>query len=315
MFTLTCNITIGLLKFNYVTELEIVSAWEEMTDTCTIKLPRKLKVKELELVNVIKAGDPVKVELGYNGELRTEFVGYVRELRATIPVEVICEDSMYLLKKKAFSLSLPKGKLDDLLSEIYDGPLSVNEIEMGPFRTEKKMNGVIVLEQVKEQYGLRSFFRSDERGEPVLTVGKVYADSPDRFKYAFGKNVIENSLEFKRKEDVRIKVKAINYKDDNSKVEVELGDPDGEERTLSFYNIDSKSELEARAKEELDRLKYDGYRGSIKTFGVPACEHGDIAEINDPNYPERSGSFFIDKVVKTFGINGYRREVTLGPKA
>jgi hypothetical protein len=66
---------------------------------------------------------------------------------------------------------------------------------------------------------------------------------------------------------------------------------------------------------EAKRLRFDGYRGSITGFGLPATEHGDIAEITDPDYPERAGRYSIDKVIKTWGVGGSRRQSFIGPKA
>ena len=41
MVRLTSEILIGDYKFDYVTEVEINSSWNEFTDTAIIKLPKK----------------------------------------------------------------------------------------------------------------------------------------------------------------------------------------------------------------------------------------------------------------------------------
>ena len=74
----------------------------------------------------------------------------------------------------------------------------------------------------------------------------------------------------------------------------------------------------------MQRLKVDGYRGGMTTFGYPQCEHGDVANLSGTSTPliigesslqDHDGAYFIDEVHKTFGMGGYRRIVTLGPKA
>ena len=90
--------------------------------------------------------------------------------------------------------------------------------------------------------------------------------------------------------------------------------PAGELRTISAVGL-TEPQLREFVRKEAARLKFDGYRGGLTSFGVPAAEHGDIAVISDPDYPERAGSYFIDSVSKTFGVGGSRREIKLGPKA
>jgi hypothetical protein len=123
-----------------------------------------------------------------------------------------------------------------------------------------------------------------------------------------------NELEFKKKEDVRVKCKAISIAPDNSKIEIEVGDPDGEERTLTYYDM-SKPDLEKIAKQDVERMRFDGYRGSVGTFNEPCIEMGDVIDLGDPQFPEKDGKFWTDKVRKEFGVNGGKRTATLGPKA
>jgi hypothetical protein len=92
------------------------------------------------------------------------------------------------------------------------------------------------------------------------------------------------------------------------------GVPAGELRTISAVGL-TEPELRAYVRAEAARLRFDGYRGSLTSFGLPAAEHGDIAVLSDPDYPERAGSYFIDEVIKSFGVAGSRRVIKLGPKA
>ncbi|MBJ2189374.1 MAG: hypothetical protein JFT10_00795, partial [Muribaculaceae bacterium] len=86
--------------------------------------------------------------------------------------------------------------------------------------------------------------------------------------FATGVNIIsDSSLDEQKAEDVKIKLKVVSLQPDNKKkIKVEIGDPDGEKRTLHCYG---KTEAEAKAwgEQELERLKRDGLTGSFQTFG------------------------------------------------
>ena len=77
----------------------------------------------------------------------------------------------------------------------------------------------------------------------------------------------------------------------------------------------NEEELKKTATEEMDRLRYVGYRGNFTAFGVPYCTHGDTITLKDSEYPEKDGIYFVDKIIVRSGINGFRRTIYLGKKA
>src|SRR5690606_21128975 len=102
---------------------------------------------------------------------------------------------------------------------------------------------------------------------------------------------------------------------DNTRVEVEVGDEGGEQRTLFMYDVSDKKQLETFGREQLQKLKYDGWEGSIRTFLYPYAEPLMTAELHDPQYGERrAGTFVIDSVTTEFSTSGARREVEPGAK-
>jgi hypothetical protein len=74
------------------------------------------------------------------------------------------------------------------------------------------------------------------------------------------------------------------------------------------------NKLEEMAKVELDKLKYDGFDGDVKTFLIPFATRGMKAKILDSEHPKKEGNYFIKKVVTTFGMSGARRTVSIGAK-
>ena len=96
---------------------------------------------------------------------------------------------------------------------------------------------------------------------------------------------------------------------DNTQTSVEIGDSDGEKRTLFFYDLEDESELKTRAKEEILKYKYSGYKGSLPTLLKPFCRVGNVAKVIDPNFPERDGNYLIEKTRVSYGSGGGRRVV------
>lgn len=324
MRSLCSRITIGALApFTFVAEVAIESTWKELTDTCTIRLPRHALIRGARsLPDAVQVGDRVLIEYGYDGVLRTEFAGYVVGVKTGPPAEIQCEDAMYLLKRKPLTKAWGSVSLDTVLRYVREQNglhftiQALGAADLGKF-TINQATGAQVLDALRKDYGIRCFFRGD-----VLVAGDPYqarATAPVHV-LAFRQNVVSNDLQYVRAQDVRIKVRAISHvpgkrKGSRKRLKVEFGDLlDGELRTLNFVGV-PQADLERRAKEELARLRFDGYRGTITTFGLPAVEHGDVVEIRDPDYPERTGRFSVDKVSKSFGTGGSRRVLTLGPKA
>ena len=92
MFELDVKITIGNYIFTHVNDVRIESSRKSLLDTAVIKLPRKYKNNII--TSVVKEGDTVSIQLGYNGKLSTEFAGKVLKIGCNTPVEIQCEDNM-----------------------------------------------------------------------------------------------------------------------------------------------------------------------------------------------------------------------------
>jgi hypothetical protein len=307
LFVLTANIIIGNFQFDYVHNVEIEQSWEMMTGTCKISLPRNLKLKDKSIKDLIKSGDSIVVNVGYNHEMNEEFVGYVSNVKPSIPFEITCEDEMWKLKQKSCK---PKNwktvKVSEVLAYIAPGyKYDVFDADLVQFRINNE-SAAQVLKNIQEITGFVSYFRGK-----TLVVGKPFSSINVNAKFHFQKNIISSDLEFMAQDDFKLKIRAISMSPANKKTEVTVGDEDGEERTLHFYNI-SKAELTARAKEHLALFKYDGYRGTLTSFGQPYVQHSYGAVLIDESYPERAGTYLVDKVKTTFGMSGFRREIKLG---
>lgn len=100
MFKLTAKIEIkGTGKkweFDKVAEVEITRDTDTLTDTCVLKLPKKVRWQNEERIP-IKRGDEVTVWLGYDDELELAFRGFVTTIglkpRSKFIAKIICSNS------------------------------------------------------------------------------------------------------------------------------------------------------------------------------------------------------------------------------
>jgi len=310
-------IEIGNLIFrNRSNDIRIKSSRKDLTSTATIRLPRYSKLLTDDQSEYrISPGMPVTIRLGYDGEFKQEWIGYVTKVLPNTPLEIQCEDEMWKYKQEQVSESWDTISLKNLL--MYIAPAAQIEcpnITLSPFRLDK-VTKAQALAKIKEEYGLDVYFRGKK-----LYAGLSYLEKGlGSFYYHAQKNIPsvsqQSSLMFKRREDVKLKVKCISILSNNKRIEVELGDPDGEQRTKTFYNIKTEAELKAIGQEAIDDMKYDGYSGKLTTYGFPVPEHGGIANIMNDEYPERTSSVFIDGVETSYSSSGYRQEVELGRRA
>lgn len=307
-------IEIGNLVFrNKVNAVEIVSAWSEITRTATIKFPRFKKLMDPQITNYkIKPGDPVLIRLGYNDQLQTEFEGYVSEILPQTPIVIKCEDEMWKLKQQTVSISWASITLKAALEYLSPGAnvSTAYDITLQPFRLNQ-VTKAKALQKLKEDYNLVIYFRNKQ-----LFAGLAYNESGmPEVNYHFQKNAKPENLVFRTKDQVKLKVKAVSILPNNERITVEVGDDDGDQRTLTFYNIESQQELERQANDKMELLKYDGFTGTFNAKGLPRVDHGYTANISDDRYQERNKRCFIDKVITTYDSDGFNRVITPGKTA
>jgi hypothetical protein len=307
------NSTTDILQMNFVCEVEIKKSRKTLTNTAKITIPRNLKIfknaTQVDINTVFKRGATVEIQLGYDGKLVTEFTGFIAEVGAQIPLEVLCQDNMWLLKQNSFTNTWGKGtKLADIISYIYTGQSQVVDLTIGGLTVVKESTAQILSQLTK--YGMQCYF--DNNILIVDFAGVVHSTGVDVY-YDFYQNIISNDLTYKRKEDSRIKVVAVSKLPNGKKFHLVAGDADGEVHTLHYFNMNA-DEMQKIVTAEIDKLKYDGYKGTFTTFGIPLIIPGDVAVINDPVYPEHDGSYLTESVTTTFGTMGFRREITLERK-
>ena len=323
---MSCRITLaGNVVFDRVNSATVNESIKKLSDTATLILPREFKEAIVEgrtesiarrnITDFIKVGDTVKIELGYDNNLNTEFEGYIKSIGADVPLVLECEDEMYKLRKTNFVKSYSSIGLAQLVTGIAPGYKTdlIDDVGLGKF-VINNASAYEVLEDLRKNYGLHSRFKDGVLviGFPVSIVpGVVHQINMNRNVRA-----LSTDLKFVRKEDYKLLLKAISINKDGTRFRTEFGDKGGATRTLHFTNKSLK-ELEVLTENNFKSLSFDGYQGTIPTWGLPLTKAGDAIEVTDPNYEnsERDGKYLIEGVVKKFNSNdGFVRENKIGLK-
>lgn len=334
---------------NYMNGCEWDGGIEDLTDTFKITFPKSGKWQGKDLfagsAPIFEVGDQVLVEVGYYPNLVTVFDGWVSAISAKIPVEIQCEDDMWLLKNtnitypskdlintvhlskkngtaskrtKTISPNITlKQLLDNILPADIDFTDDTVDVNLGQIRVTNS-SVAKVLDTLRDKYGLYSYFVDHK-----LHCGLAYnAATTNTYKYIFEKvqpnAVIDDSdLEYQLSKDISVKVVYKLMGNNNTFEEVTVGDTDGAQRSMfAFWDGVTlpKPDIKALAEIELNSTRYDGFRGSFTTFGYYPIKPGDIAWLQSEKLPERDGKYLVKNVKGTFGMDGYRHEITLGNK-
>jgi hypothetical protein len=323
---LNCFVTIATqdgktIKFDAVNNIEIEKSIDKISSLAKIKIPTSARLKyedpdkteSIQTEKMFKKGDKINIQLGYDDRLQEEYDGFIYKINYTTPLEIECEGHEFLLRDELPTKTFPSTTLKEVLQYIIkdkkitlDGDIPA--VNMVNYVIPAKLTRLDALQQVKERYGLTIFFVNN-----TLYAGLDFVKYKGTVVYSLGVNTPKvDELKFQYADDVKLKVKAIQINKNNTKLEAEIGDKNGEQRTLYFYTAKSTEDLKKLAENEMQKYKYTGYTGKITAFLEPYVTCGMVAEIRDIKYKERSGKYEIRSVFTTFGTSGARRQVEIG---
>lgn len=143
------NYALGLdvaFQMDFANNIEIDHSYKNLTKTCKITLPRNMdkQIKNLYLLltegtlttlnnTTIKSvplfgrGDRILIQLGYNNEFTEVFRGYITKVSLTTPIQLECEDSMFLLKNMQFNIS-PTDKNNNRTNLLKKGKITLQDL-------------------------------------------------------------------------------------------------------------------------------------------------------------------------------------------
>lgn len=324
---LNSEIKIGNVKMRGVNDVVIRESIHEYKNTCNIKIPTSAVLKRtgqsdqssVQTANQFKKGEKVIVKLGYNGELKQEFIGFVNRINRTTPVEIECEGYSYQLRnKKNIKKSWASTTLKEVLKEVVSGTdIKLHDkIPDIPLKNLLLNNasGTQVIDYLKDllKNTITAFFIDD-----VLYVGLTYVDVTEQtVKYAQGKNVIsDDSLKYHEADEIDVKIEFKHKKPDGVKTTNDnVGTGNGIVRTEVVSAVDDSAWLTKMAQAKLEQESFDGYEGEITAFLVPYCRAGYRIDYKSERYPEKNGVYFAEGITIQFGSGGGRRIPELGLK-
>ena len=317
------------IKFDAVASITVDKSIDRVGSSAVIRIPASArleyadgtKTESVQTARQFERGDRVNIKLCYGSvdNLKDEFEGFIYRVNFTSPLEIECEGYEFLLRENLPTKTFASTNLKSLLQYVVNSSAKfegqgisiagdVPEVEMVNYVIPANLNGIDALQQIKEHYGLTVFFRKN-----IVYAGLDFVKIMGSVKYSLGVNTPRaDELKYQREEDVRIKVKAVQINRNNTKLEAEVGDSDGEQRTLYFFTASSIADLKKMAQTEMVKYKYTGFTGKISTLLEPFAEPGMVADIIDIKYNERGGKYEIRGVNTTFDTGGAKRSIDIG---
>lgn len=337
-FVLNSLIRIGNWQFRGVHDVRINKSLRTYQDTAVIKLPAVCRtlskdgktVRDVETATRFSQGDEVVVQLGYNGDLREEFRGFVKRVNFNVPVEVECEGYSYLLSrnkckkdwnpktttlsKVAAAIARDAG-INVVLGQDADGPL-VNFIpNPGTAMTCSEVLDYLLDKGLSNK--LRAFFVQPD----TLWIGLKYTAFKADVKYVLGRNVLRDN-QLKERERSKTNVEIVlkhkeptgkrhrgKAKDYNAKL-----NQTGSKKVKNMAHVADDGYLKKLASAGLEDQNYTGYEGKINAFLQPYCEPGYKALLVDNRYSVKGGGYVVEGIEVRYGRSGARRSVEIGLK-
>jgi len=333
MYLMTSKITIGTYTNIKPSSVKWKCSVSNFVDTCSIELPLKTYIRNNNTVideytegstekkaadltkkgtTIFSEGDAVEVQLGYNGNNTTRFVGFVKRINYAKPLTLECEGYSYLLKDNVFTKSYTSTTVKDILKDLVRD----TKIKLSDAIPEIALKNVVfknfpaqkVLEWMTKELLLSVYFDFD-----TLYVGSS--------KYGLKKPIVKLQIGWNTANDGDLK-KDIKGSDIQINV-VEKSSEGSVKRTKSdLKKYSTTKDVKIRAgmpaaivKEitnELQKIEnFGGYKGDIDCFLEPHIEKSYVAEIIDKNYPDREGSYFVEELEGSFSKSGGRQKIKL----
>lgn len=303
-------------KLALVVECDIVKSVNNLADTATIVLPEAVMNTALNLENKIVRGTEVLIQLGYDGQLETEFIGYIQDIvNSDSSLKIVCEDALFLFRKGVKDKELKPTSLKKIaqyLADEIDPSYKVNctyEINYEKF-TIHQATAYDVLKKLQQETKANIFFNTETK---VLHVHPPYVEKGGEVFYSMQKNIENSSLEFKNKLDTKVEV-TIESTDIKGKVhKVTSGTTGGNKVTLKVGAMD-KASMQRIADAQLIKSSAAGYEGTFDTWLTPMCKPTYSARIKDEDYPDKTAWYYVVGVTINMSEGGIKRTITPGIK-
>ena len=313
MLRMDFDITIGRYRLKMVDQVKVKHSVEQLRDTATITLPAMVEGKALEVESKLHAGDSVTIRLGYDGNLQTEFAGYLKAINTdggNLTLE--CEDAIYLFDKKVDDVELTEISMNALLEKVVSQVDPSYQVQTEFDFTWKKFvfyhaTARDILKKVQDETKANIWF-----GGNTLHVQPQYAQASGRtVVFDFARNIESSNLKYRKKEDKKLEVMVELTSAKGEKTEVKYGASGGKTIKRVGHGV-SEEEAKKIAENEYNLWCYDGYEGSFTGWLIPYVEPGDAVRLRDTDYPKKEGVYYVTGTEISFSKEGGKRTVSLG---
>lgn len=328
------RLKIGNVTFESLNEAIVERSVKDFYSKATITLPRNFSKREGKgVTQFIHKGDVVILELWYGETAVTEFTGYVESIGSATPLIIECDGEWYQHKKNELTpKTIEKATLKQILQYCFPGfQIDCPEVALGTYEIGK-VSSYEVVKSIRTTAGFYARINNSDKTincyypyDPKNTINhKVVFGTTDPslldslMKRSLFPNIKKNNLVFERKDDVKISITAKAKQRDGKTLTVKVGSSDesADKRTRNYgYEITTEQQLRSAAENDLKRMVFDGYTGTVTMFGSPQVHAGDSLTIIDSENPEREGTYLVEKVKVNYSVNtGFERVVTISYK-
>lgn len=303
-------------KLGTLAECEIESSVDNLADVATIILPEAVMNVVMNIESKINRGTAVLIQLGYDGNLKTEFQGYIKEIPTNdSTLKIICEDALFLFRVGVPDVELKPTSLKNIaqtLIDKIDPSFKLNcDYDIGYEKfVIHQATGYDVLKKIQEDSKANIYFDTTNK---VLHIHPPYVEVGNTVKYSMQVNIEKSSLEFKKAADKKVEV-VVESTDLKGKVKsITTGTTGGEKITLKVGAM-SEADMQKVASATLKKTSFDGYAGTFDAWLVPFCKPTDSVIIEDQDYPYKTGRYYVISVKTNFSESGAVRTITPGIK-
>jgi hypothetical protein len=223
--------------FDFAHEFSATNTWVDMTNQAKITFPKNIYVRDSNnkllplggtqtdklINNLFLRGDKITMSYGYwleNGDRSVTqiFTGYISKVTSKKPIQLECEDNMWLLKQVPCKRQVwPANKtIQQLVQQLFaSDPTTANftvnqttKVNIGNFIIQNETIAQLFA-RLQKEYHLEFLFVKDEIRiglSPYLQIEAV------THIFKFQQNIISDELDWQRKDDVKLSIvcKSIN---------------------------------------------------------------------------------------------------------
>jgi len=293
-------------------ECEVISSVDNLADVATIILPEAILNEPLDFENKIGRGTEVLIQMGYDGNLETEFKGFIQDITNNdSSLKIVCEDALFLFRIGVQDVELKPTTLTKIaqyiISEI-DSTYKLNctyDVSYEKF-TIHQATGYDVLKKLQDETKANIFFDTKKK---ELNIHPPYVSKGGEVFYSMQKNIEASSLEFKNKLDSKVEVTVESTDIQGNVHQVTAGTTGGDKVTLKVGAM-SEASMQKVADAELLKRSASGYEGSFDTWLIPFVKPTYSARIKDEDYPDKTDWYYVASVTTNLSPEGGKRTIT-----